>query len=113
MNFTTVSVVSGADNITINMEGANVAAFPFPSFNWMFDNSPAMNSTAVTFGFPTVTFQIVDSTFSGSYLLFATNYFLDEPTRVLGSSTGGFTLDVLCEFKDQCSGPSLIISLSL
>ena len=107
MNFTTVSVLRGADNITINMEGANVTAFPFLSFSWTIDNFPAMNSTAVTFGFPTVTFQIVDSTFSSSYSLFATNYFVDEPTRVLGSSTGSFTLDVLCEFKHQCSAWTL------
>ena len=98
VNYTTLSVIEGESNVTVNMEGAAITALPYPtSFSWMFNGSPASNTSTVTFGFPSVIFHIVSSSLGGSYSLSASNYFFDDPDRLLGTSSGSLELQVLCE----------------
>ncbi len=99
-NYTTLSVLNGARDISISMENASSTAFPFPSsFSWTVNDNPAVNSSLVTFGYPSVTFHTVEPSLGGPYSLSATNFFVDNQNRVLGSGVGTFTLDVLCKFS--------------
>jgi len=81
------------------MEESNLETYPYPSFTWTFDGDHAVNSTTVSFGFPSISFLSVDTSRSGTYYLSALNYFLDEPSRVLGSDSANFEVDVLCELN--------------
>ncbi len=55
------------------------------------------NSSAVTFGYPRVTFTNVSRTASGNYSLRATNVRLDNSSVEIGTGLGTVQLDVLCK----------------
>ena len=55
-----------------------------------------VNTTEKVYGYPSVSIESVQPSDTGSYNLFAVNYLHDSITLV-GSVTGSFYLDVLCE----------------
>ena len=97
-NYTTLSVLNSARDVSVSMEKASNTASPFPSsFSWTVNDNPMMNSSRVTFGYPSVTFRTIEPSLSGYYSLSATNYFVNDTSLVLGSGIGTFKLDVLCK----------------
>ena len=76
--------------------------FPFPTFQWTRNGVPAVNvSGSVAFGYTAANFYNTSRTAAGNYSLFAENYVINSTGAgmiVIGNDTGGFTLDVLCEF---------------
>ena len=78
-------------------------AFPFPSdVTWRRDGVELMNmSDTRVFGYPSIFIGSVLQSDAGPYTLTATNYQLDGVTPV-GTGSGSFTLNVLCEYLSQC-----------
>lgn len=81
----------------MNLE--NVEGYPYPAtFHWLKDSQgPLLNDSKRAFGYPNLVISTVDVSDSGRYSLTASNYFPGNPPELLGTSTGSFTLDVLCE----------------
>ena len=72
-------------------------AFPFPQqFSWTVNGSAANNNSR-SFGYPSVTFRSYNRRDTGTYILTATNYRLDNTNVVVGMDTGSFILDVQCK----------------
>ena len=73
-------------------------AFPFPSdVTWRRDGVELVNvSDTRVFGYPSIFIGSVLQSDAGPYTLTATNYQLDGVTLV-GTGSGSFTLNVLCE----------------
>ena len=78
-------------------------AFPFPSdVMWRRDGVELVNiSDTRLFGYPSIFIGSVLQSDAGPYTLTATNYQLDGVTLV-GTNSGSFTLNVLCEYLSQC-----------
>ncbi len=92
-------MVNGTE-LSFNLEDDSVlSAYPYPSFTWTHNGNSVVNSSAAMFGYPSVTFSPVEASLSGTFTLSASNYYDDDPTRLLGTGYGSFTLDVLCEYK--------------
>ena len=72
--------------------------FPYPKeFQWSRNGVPLRNSSGIMWGYPGVTLGNVSRSDAGLYSLSATNYWLDDPSREIGSAVGSFQLSVLCE----------------
>ena len=89
--------------MTFSVEGSPpVLVFPTPSgdgVTWFKDGQPVSSVTGpptITFTYAEVAFSAVRREDSGSYRLTATNSDL-EGARVIGTDSGTFSLNVLCE----------------
>ena len=95
-----VRFIEGDGSLEVNLQ-VSFPAFPFPAtFQWSRNAEVLQNDTRRSFGYPALNFTDVTQPDAGLYALIATNHFLEEvmPRRVLGTGSGQFTLDVLCEF---------------
>ena len=82
--------------VMINIE--KVRPYPYPaSFLWSKNGFDLFNNSRVKYGYPSINFSMINRSDSGNYSLIVTNYYIDNPSRALGSSSGSFTLDVLCK----------------
>lgn len=70
---------------------------PYPEFEWLWNGEVQHNDSRRTFGYPRLSFSAVNRSDVGNYTLRVTNYFLTGTREVIGSSTGSFVLDVICE----------------
>ena len=87
-------------------EPSSPPAFPSPSpseFMWSRDDGAELESVPNTrvFNYSTIFIGSVLRSDAGTYTLTATNYQLDGVTLV-GTDSGTFTLNVLCEFTMSC-----------
>ena len=105
-------VLEGAEMVTGNLED-NPAAFPYPrEFQWTKDGSTVVNMTdSIVYGYPSVIFNNVSRVDAGIYSLFARNFLVDG-SDIIGSDTGNFTLDVLCEYNIALSCSQFTIQSS-
>lgn len=94
------------------------SAFPFPStFTWTHNGlviTQNVTSRSV-FGYPSLHLHVIELSDAGNYTLTATNYPLGNSTVVnaVGTSTGHFSLNVLCKchfFKMLCPLHVLLLS---
>ena len=92
----TVRFVEGGGDITVNVEGSP-AAHPSPSFQWRLSNTPLQNDSKRMLEYATATINNVQRSDAGIYTLTASNIFVDRD-EVFATGSGGFTLDVLCEW---------------
>ena len=70
---------------------------PFPepsSFSWRKDGQ-SLIGPALTYS--SVTFTTIEREDSGNYTVVARNFVVDAPSQQVGSDTGSFYLDVICE----------------
>ena len=73
-------------------------AFPEPTepnFTWMRNGQPLRSGLTTTYS--NVTFDSVARSDAGNYTVTATNFLLNDSTIQVGSDSGSFYLDVLCE----------------
>lgn len=86
-------------DFVISLQNAEFPGYPIPTtFHWSQDGrGPLRNDSRREFGYPTLMMSRVDVTDSGRYSLTASNYIPSDPPELLGTSSGSFTLDVLCE----------------
>ena len=87
-----VRLVEDGSAIAVNLS-KGLAPFPQPSFNWTKDGR-LLSSPALTYS--SVTFDSIRRVDAGIYNVSATNFVLNSTDQV-GSDTGSFYLDVLCE----------------
>ena len=93
------------DNLVVKLEENKVnvtidirqhSAFPEPTnVIWIKNGQPSLRS-GLTTTYSNVTFDSVMRSDAGNYAVTATNFWLDDSNRVLGTGTGSFSLDVLC-----------------
>jgi hypothetical protein len=95
---TPLRFVEGEDGLVANVEGMPLA-HPSPLiFQWSKEGEGNLqNDLRRIFRYPDFTIDDVRRSDSGRYSLTATNFFLDEPRRELGTGTGSITLDILCK----------------
>ena len=87
-------IMENSLNIPIDLSQDPIP-FPVPtSFNWTKDGA-SLNGLAVTYS--NITFPVVSRNDSGRYQVSATNYVLGSDTKQVGTDTGSFILDVICE----------------
>ena len=90
-----LKIVQNSVNVPIDLS-QDPPPYPVPaSFNWTNDGAPLMNGLAVTYS--NITFPVVSRNDSGRYQVSATNYVLGSDTKQVGTDTGSFILDVICE----------------
>ena len=96
---TPIRFQEGASGLRATAE-VEPTAHPFPStFEWTASQSILVfNDSRRSFGYPHLLIDNVHRSDSGMYTISATNRFLFPPMNILGSATGSFTLDVLCEY---------------
>lgn len=71
---------------------------PVSTFEWTKDRNPVANDTnRALFGYPDVRISTVERQDSGVYTLTASNYFLEDPSQVVGIGVGMFVLEVYCK----------------
>ena len=87
-----VRLVEDGSAIAVNLS-KDLAPFPQPSFNWTKDGR-LLSSPALTYS--SVTFDSIRRVDAGIYNVSAINFVLNSTDQV-GSDTGSFYLDVLCE----------------
>lgn len=89
-----VKLEENSENVPIDLR-QQPAAFPAPtSFAWNKDGQP-LTGHALTYS--NVTFAAVTRQDAGNYAVSATNFVSGSTTKVVGTDTGGFSLDVICE----------------
>lgn len=90
--------VAEGDAVGVDIEDVP-EAYPTPTpstYQWRRLGEGVMSDSRVTYSYADVLFSSVQRTDSGPYTLTATNHRLDSGA-VIGTDTGNFTLDVLCE----------------
>ena len=89
-----VKLEENNENVPVDLH-QQPAAFPAPtSYTWNKDGRPL---TGHELTYSNVTFATVRRQDAGNYSVSATSFVLGSTTEVVGTDTGGFTLDVLCE----------------
>ena len=87
----------GEVNLTQNME-IRSSAYPYPkTFQWYLNGNAINNDSRRMFGYPSMTIMRTRRSDSGIYTLRASNYYVDDPSKVVGTAQGWFTLDIFCE----------------
>jgi len=73
--------------------------FPNPqTWKWTrSDGQKVLNSSTTKLGYPSASFFNVSKSDAGYYMLTGTNHVPSDPSRVIGSGSGSFTLNVLCK----------------
>lgn len=96
--------VHESESTTVNLAAIGVpAAFPYPqTLRWTRDGAEVGNSTHVMLGYPEATFTNVSRSDAGQYVVTATNYQLDDPSKQIGTAIGRFELKVTCTLPQIC-----------
>ena len=83
-----------SENVPVDLS-QQPEAFPAPNFfTWNKDGRP-LTGHALTYS--SVTFATVTRQDAGNYAVSATNFVLGSTTEMVGTDSGDFSLDVICE----------------
>ena len=87
-------------DLVVDLQQQARPANPFPTtVQWFQDGALVSNDSDREFSYPTVTFLNVNRLHGGVYSLRATNFLPNDPSEVVGTGVGSFTLDVLCKCR--------------
>ena len=87
----------GEENVSLNLEQSYT--FPYPDmFQWSKDGIVITNNSRRMFGYPSVVISRIIPSDEGTYTLRATNHFIVSPFKEIGTGSGSFTIEVVCEY---------------